>query len=58
MSSKAKENGCMCEAQIVFFFEKPTIVVCEECERTLYYDCEVCPICSEPVTYFVREEDE
>jgi predicted amidophosphoribosyltransferase len=56
MASKVKDYPCNCEYQIVWHFDKPTIVVCENCERTLYYDYQQCPVCKQEVTYFVKEE--
>lgn len=58
MSSKAKEHSCNCEYQIVWYFEKPTIVVCENCERTLHFEYTECPICKEEVSYFVKRNNE
>ena len=43
--------------QIVWYFDKPTIVVCETCEVPLYYDVKKCPYCSGEVTYFTKEQE-
>lgn len=43
--------------QIVWFFEKPTIVVCEACEIPLYYNVKCCPECKGEISYFVKEEE-
>lgn len=49
------EKNCACNKQIIWFFDKPTIVACENCEITFYYD-RICPYCGEEVSYFVEEE--
>jgi len=50
------KKTCACDKQIVFFFEKPTIIVCEDCEVTLYYDADKCPHCGKKTTEFVKKE--
>jgi len=57
MASKIKEHSCACEHQIVWHFDKPTIVVCEECERTLWHDWKTCPICGNDVSYYEKSND-
>ncbi len=48
-------KGCACHKQIVWFFDKPTVVVCKKCEKTFYHDVTHCNECGKPVTYFVEE---
>ena len=55
--TKYMEHKCACENQIVWHFDKPTIVVCEECERTYYHDVKNCPTCGRPVSYYVKEQE-
>jgi predicted RNA-binding protein with PUA domain len=50
-------KACGCGKQIVWFFDKPTIVVCENCEVALYFDHKHCPHCGGKVTEFVKKED-
>jgi rubrerythrin len=56
MSGMEKPKSCACDKQIVFFFENPTVIICEECEITFFHDQKECPYCSKPVTYFIKEE--
>ena len=49
---------CACHKQIVWFFGKPTVIVCESCEKTFYHDVKYCDECDDKVTYFTKEEDE
>lgn len=51
-----EHKPCACNKQIVWYFGKPTIVACKECEITFYHDVKVCPYCGEKVTYFKEEE--
>ena len=53
----ADNKACACNKQIIFFFGKPTIVVCEECEITLYYDMKNCPYCGAETVEFVKKEE-
>tara|TARA_Y100000310_G_scaffold217574_1_gene218620 strand:- start:959 stop:1114 length:156 start_codon:yes stop_codon:yes gene_type:complete len=46
---------CACHKQIVWFFKEPTIIACETCERTFYYDVKYCPECGEKTTEFVKK---
>ena len=50
-------QNCACHKQIIWFLEKPTIVVCEKCEKTFHYTDEKCDECGGELTYFVKEED-
>ena len=49
-------KSCACNKQIVWFFEKPTIIVCKDCEITFFYDVEECPHCNKKTTSFIEEE--
>lgn len=49
-------NKCACLKQIVWFFEKPTIIVCEKCEITLHYEDQKCRICGGKLTKFVKKD--
>jgi hypothetical protein len=53
---KDKKPSCNCVHQIVWYFEKPTVIVCEECEITLDYSKKTCPNCGGEVTYFTKED--
>ena len=57
MASSEKKYPCACEYQIVWFFEKPTICVCPQCERTHYHDVKVCPVCDHAICYFELSDD-
>ena len=57
MASKEKEHPCACEYQIIWYYDKPTIIACEECERTLHHGDTICPVCKSKPIYFVREEE-
>ena len=50
-------NSCACGKQIVWFFDKPTIIVCEDCEKTFHYTAKVCD-CGKKLTYFTKESEE
>ena len=53
-----KEKNCACNKQIVWFYEKPTVIACKECEITFYHETRTCPYCDREVSYFVEEEEE
>jgi len=53
---KETHKNCACHKQIIWYFDKPTIVACINCERTFYHDVVNCPECDEKITYFVKEE--
>tara|TARA_R100001244_G_scaffold104496_3_gene77522 strand:- start:959 stop:1150 length:192 start_codon:yes stop_codon:yes gene_type:complete len=50
-------NNCACHKQIIWFFEHPTIIACENCERTFYYKVENCPKCGKETTEFIKKEE-
>ena len=50
-------DTCECHGQIVWFFDKPTIYVCEACEKTVYYKHEKCPTCKGKLTEFVKKQE-
>ena len=52
------KQNCAFHKQIVWFFDKPTVIVCESCERTFYHDITICPECRDEVTYFTKEDGE
>ncbi len=52
-----KYKDCSCHKQIVWFFEKPTVIVCEKCEKTFHYSDEKCDICGGVLTEYQRKED-
>lgn len=49
---------CACGHQIIWFFEKPTIIACEKCEVTFYHNVKECPYCGKKTTEFVKKEEE
>ncbi len=51
-------KNCACNKQIVWFYEKPTVIACKECEITFYHETRTCPYCDREVSYFVEEEEE
>ena len=53
---KEKEKKCACNKRIIWFLEEPTILACENCEITFYYDTEFCPYCGRKVTEFIKKE--
>jgi len=52
-----KDLGCACYKQIVWYFEKPTVIVCERCEKTFNYLDKVCNECGGKLSYFVKDEE-
>jgi uncharacterized OB-fold protein len=50
------KKNCACNKQIVWFFDKPTIIACKNCEITFYYDIEICPYCKTKTTEFKESE--
>lgn len=50
------KTNCVCGKQIVWYFEKPTIMACPKCEKTFYYDKKYCE-CGSKIYSFVCEED-
>lgn len=57
MKTEKEIKPCACNKQIVWFFEKPTIIACKNCEITFYHDVKVCPYCHKEVSYFEEVED-
>ncbi len=59
LSSFNDENDvhCECGKQIVWFFEKPTVIVCERCEKTFHYKSKFCDICGGKLTRLVKEDN-
>ncbi len=51
-----EKRNCACYKQIVWFFEKPTIIVCEKCEKTFHYLAKYCNECGGQLSYYVKEE--
>lgn len=50
-------KDCYCGKQIVWFFEKPTIIACENCEVTFHVSAlkrGYCPYCGDELTEFVK----
>lgn len=45
---------CSCGKQIVWFYEQPTVLVCEECEITLSHYQKTCRRCGGNATKFVK----
>lgn len=43
--------------QIVWFFDEPTVIVCEECEVPLHYTDEKYPYCDGILSEFVKKGD-
>ena len=56
MSKENKVKNCACHKQIVWFFDEPTIIACEDCERTFYHNVTTCPACGKKTTEFVKKE--
>jgi len=56
MENEIVKEICACHKQIVWFFDKPTIIVCENCERTFHYTYKICPECGLNLSYFIKEE--
>lgn len=52
-----KEKNCACNKQIIWHFNQPTILACENCEITFYYQTRICPYCDKSVTEFIKKED-
>ena len=52
----SKKETCACHKQIVWFYEKPTVIVCEDCEKTFHYTAFECDLCQGKLTHFVKEE--
>ena len=52
---KNEKIHCNCENQIVWYFEKPTVIICEECEITLHFSQKKCPKCGGKVSYYTNE---
>ena len=52
---KDKKCNCACCTQIVWFFDKPTVLVCEECEKTFHYTAKKCDCCNKELTHFTKE---
>ena len=50
-------NNCACNKQIIWFFDEPTIIACENCEKTFYYNVKHCPDCGKKTTEFVKKEN-
>jgi rRNA maturation endonuclease Nob1 len=50
--------NCACHSQIVWFFDKPTVIVCKECEKTFHYTAQKCDECGGRLTSFVQEEED
>ena len=51
--------GCATESQIVWFFEKPTVLVCWFCERTAnYYEETKCRFCGRDMVRFTALQAE
>ena len=46
---------CNCGKRIVYFLDKPSIFVCDECQITLDSSYEVCPICKGKITIYERK---
>ena len=51
-----KEN-CACHKQIIWFFEEPTIIVCEKCEKTFHFQAEKCDICGGKLSEYVKKDN-
>ena len=51
-------SKCACHKQIVWFFDKPTIIVCEQCEKTFHFTDKRCDECKGKLTEFTREQRE
>ena len=51
-------HRCNCGRQIVWYFDKPTVYVCAECEIALHYSIGECPRCKGKVTAFTCEHDD
>jgi|TARA_Y100000310_G_scaffold246775_1_gene252167 uncharacterized OB-fold protein len=49
------KKGCACNKQIVWFFDKGTIIACKNCEITFYHNVRVCPHCKEMTTEFIEK---
>lgn len=48
--------NCACGKQIVWYFNgKPTVIVCEKCEKTFYWTAKKCDICGGKLTYFTKK---
>ena len=54
---KNKDCNCACFKQIVWFFEKPTVIVCEKCEKTFYYTATKCDVCSGELSHYTKEDN-
>jgi len=52
-----KTKKCECHKQIVWFFEKPTVVVCRKCEKTIHYSKKECPFCGGKLSHFILEDE-
>jgi len=48
------KKECACRKQIIWFFEQPTIIACENCQITFYHNIKTCPYCKAKVTAFVK----
>ena len=51
----SKKQTCACHKQIIWSFAKPTIIVCEDCEKTFHYTAFKCDQCHGELTFFVKE---
>jgi uncharacterized OB-fold protein len=58
MKQEEQVKGCACNSQIIWHFDQPTIMACENCEITFHYTVERCPHCGEEPTEFVKVESE
>lgn len=46
------------EKKIYIIDGKPTMLVCEECERVCNIEDAVCPVCKGELSYFIKEDQD
>ena len=54
-----QKTECNCGIQIVWFYDRPTILACLKCERTAdHHERNTCRVCGAPLVSFVPADPE